>query len=342
MDSGLVWDMAPLYKWILPNWYTSYSAGCLAVLSAIALALWLIRDSDVTDNRKRRLAAIYILLSIHADGRNHITRWGATSCFVWMGIKHAVAASAIRTLEQMHFDDGEKILEPVENIGQITKRRVSANCPVIVPHSFRARADDSISPFERIFQADEHSQLKFLSLITIILIYADFDEKELICRQFMFFKIVNDDEYDDELKLSIAPTNITTCDRLRISFFPSEDDQRINANYRVFSLLASTGLISTVRAVINGNQVAYIASYGSSYLRERHGDFQQAIRKYVDVNHEFQEQNGFPVWYVGDMLCESITPQYYPITDTVNSTLNRFQSEEDIALEDMLGDDIFL
>jgi hypothetical protein len=38
MDSGLVWDMAPLYKWILPNWYNSYSAGCITVLSAIALA----------------------------------------------------------------------------------------------------------------------------------------------------------------------------------------------------------------------------------------------------------------------------------------------------------------
>jgi hypothetical protein len=313
-------------------------------------AIELIAEIESSTLHKMRIAAVFILLSLYVDMRYKTVKWGANACSKWLSMDREATKNLIKELEVLSFDDGEPLLEVIEKRGDYTFRKPSRRSPIYIPTVVRNRKDkeSGTSVIEKMFSGGERYPVKVQRLLALIYLYANFDHHNMVCSNILFHPLPDMGalDFDDQVKMSHAGTWSYPHTGLKIWMFPDEDkcrtsktahrvqEQRSNANDQAIEYLAQSGLISTVRVVVNDGLIEYVASYGSSYWRRRNGDFQSKILDgvYCFVAEEFNNDDGHSVWYVGGKLYESVMPQYLVETDIVKRTLQRFDYNEESAL----------
>ncbi len=313
-----------------------------AVISMDALDR--IEDQPGTILHRLRMASVFVLLSLNT--KFDTTKWGAQSCHDRLGMAHTTASMLIKELERLKFDDGEHVLERLEDVGAFKVRKPTRRKPIIVPHILKDREPKpdgnaggitGTSYIERMFSGSEKFSVKARRLMMLMRIYAAFDESTMCCHSLMFSSLEADPDFDygDELKCTFVETRIFITEAMSSWMVPKSRAKREKSVQESISYLAEAGLISIVRVVYADGHALYVASYGSAYWRNRLGDFQSKIREIAGDDAFLGFEDNFPVYFCGGDLAMSIIPQRLVMTRQLKRTLQRFQDAEEDALEEL-------
>ncbi len=306
-------------------------------------ALDLIEEQPGTLLHRLRMASVFILLSLNT--KFETTKWGAQACHERLGIAHSTASALIKELEQLKFDDGEHVLERLENVGAFSVRKPTRTNPIIVPHILKDREpkpDGSkggipgTSYIERMFSGGEKFSVKSRRLMMLMRIYAAFDESNMCCHSLVFQPLEDDPDHESlGVKCAFSDTRIFITEAMSSWMVPTSRAKREESVHESILYLSGVGLISIVRLVHSDGYILFVASYSSSYWRDRLGDFQSDIRDYVDGYAYAEHDRGFPVLFCGGDLAMSIIPQRLVVTRQVKRTIHRFKDAEQDALEEL-------